>query len=87
MMDWDWGHGHGWGYMHGFGWIFFVLFWVAVILVIVALVRWLGASPGQTLPPPQQEKSALDILDERFARGEIDQQEYEQKRQVLKNNK
>ena len=84
MMDWQWDH--GWGAMHGFGWIFFVFFWIAVILAIVALVRWLGASSGQTLPPPPREKSALDILDERFARGEIEQQEYEQKRQVLKNN-
>ncbi|MCG6970555.1 MAG: SHOCT domain-containing protein [Gammaproteobacteria bacterium] len=84
MMDWHWGHGGG--YMYGFGWIFFVLFWAAVILAIVALLRWLTGPHGQTLPPPPTDKSALDILDERFARGEIDQQEYEQKRQVLKNN-
>lgn len=84
MMDWQWGH--GWGYSHGFGWIFFVLFWIAIILAIVALVRWLGSTPGQILPPPPKEKSALEILDERFARGEIDQQEYEQKREVLKKN-
>jgi putative membrane protein len=84
MMDWQWGH--GWGYTHGFGWIFFILFWIAIILAIVALVRWLSASPGHTLSPPPREKSALDILDERFARGEIDQQEYEHKREVLKKN-
>jgi putative membrane protein len=82
----DWGAGHGWGYMHGFGWIFVVLFWIVVIVGIVVLVRWLGISPGQTTTPPPREKTALDILDERFARGEIDQQEYEQKRQVLKKN-
>jgi putative membrane protein len=82
MMDWHWGH--GWGYMHGFGWIFFVLFWAAVIVGVVALVRWLNSKSGETSLPPPKEKSALEILDERFARGEIDQQEYEQKWQVLK---
>jgi len=83
MMNTDWNQ--GWGFMHGFGWIFGALFWLVVILGIVALLRWLSSSSGQDLPPPKQ-KSALEILDERFARGEIDQQEYEHKREVLKKN-
>ena len=82
MMDWNWDH--GWGYMHGFGWLFMVLFWVLVILGIVSAARWIISSPRQSSPPPSKTKTALDILDERFARGEIEQEEYEQKRQVLK---
>jgi putative membrane protein len=60
----------------GFGWIFMLLFWGIVILGIVTLVRWLAQSrPGST-----GEKTPLDILKERYARGEIDREEYEQKR-------
>jgi len=83
MMDWE--SGQGWAYMHGFGWIFGLLFWIVLIVATVAALRWLASKSGKNLTPPS-EKSALEILDERFARGEIDQQEYEQKRQILKSH-
>lgn len=60
----------------GFGWIFMILFWALVLLGIVALVRWLSGSG-------LQRNTALEILEERYARGEIDQQEYRQKRRDL----
>jgi len=80
----DWGSGHGWGYMHGFGWMFGLLVWVVIIVAIVAVLRLISSKSAQNGPPPAQ--TALEILDQRFARGEIDQQEYEQKRRVLKEN-
>ncbi|OGA72168.1 MAG: electron transporter RnfE [Betaproteobacteria bacterium RIFCSPLOWO2_12_FULL_65_14] len=70
----DWG---GWGM--GFGWIFMILFWALVILGILALARWLfspGGSGGSGRTP-------LDILKERYARGEIDREQYEQMRRDL----
>jgi len=81
MMDWD--GSHAWGYMHSFGWVFGLLLWIVVIAALVVMVRRFSNKEGDN---PTVEKSAFDILDERFARGEIDQQEYEQKRKVLKNN-
>jgi putative membrane protein len=46
------------------------------------MVRWLGGSHGAApLPPPG--RAPLDILKERFARGEIDKEEFEQRRRVL----
>ena len=48
------------------------------ILGIVALVLWIGSANSR-----RQEKTALDILKERYARGEIDQAEFEQKRRDL----
>ena len=78
MMS-DWG---GWGWGPGFGWIFMILFWALVVLGIVALARWLlstGGAGGSSGPA----KSPLDILKERYARGEINREQYEQTRRDL----
>ncbi len=77
------GYGWGWGWGMGFGMISMVLFWVLVILGIVILVKWIaaGSSSGSTGAP--REKTALDILKERYARGEIDREEFEQKKKDL----
>lgn len=75
MNDMGWFGGFGWG----FGWLFMLLFWGLVILGIVALVRWLAQSGAGKTP----EKTALDLLKERYARGEIGREEFEQKRTDL----
>jgi len=64
----------------GFGPVFMFLFWGMFIVGIVALVRWLaaGSSPWQA-----GRRTAADIVRERYARGEIDRQEYEQKMKDL----
>ena len=54
-----------------------ILVWVLIILAVIGLVRaFSGKGPGNG-------KSARQILDERFARGEIDRQEYEEKKKAL----
>jgi len=66
------------GMIHG------LLWWVLVILGIVVLVRLLargsGAAPARDGPVPE---SALDILRNRYARGEIDKAEFEEKKRDL----
>lgn len=74
----NWANAYGW---MGFGWIFMALFWGLVIVGIVALVRWLGTSNRESPGAPRSK--ALDILQERYARGEIEREEYEQKRRDL----
>ena len=73
MWAWDgnWGMGWGWfGLMH-LGW------WLLLVVGAVLIVRiLLGRRWGH-------RDSALDILRERFARGEIDQSEYEERRNLL----
>ncbi len=75
-----WGNGYGYGAMW-FGWLPMILFWIVFIFVVVALAKWLfGSSPRHDW---HVGKSALDILKERYARGEIGKEEYEQKKRDL----
>lgn len=62
----------------GWGGLWMVLWWALPILAIVALVTWMSRANERG-----SEKTALDILKERYARGEIDQAEFEQKRRDL----
>lgn len=74
---------HGWEFMPWgwFGFILQIIFWVAVILLIV----WLA---NKLREPKSEDRSssgdtALDILQKRYARGEIDKKEYEEKKKDL----
>ncbi|MDE2088850.1 MAG: SHOCT domain-containing protein [Gammaproteobacteria bacterium] len=71
----------GWGMGWGFGWVFMLIFWALILLGIAALVKWLiGSSAGGD---GTREKTPLDLLKERYARGEIDQEEFERKKRDL----
>lgn len=78
--------GWGWGYgmMGGFGWIFMLLLLIIVVAIAVGLVRdlFLGLRAHRH-GPGAPGSSALQILDERYARGEIDADEYKRRRADL----
>ncbi len=74
-----WGDMGNSGWWWGFGALHMLLFWVVTILVIAALAKWLFGKPAEGPRP----RNALDILKERYARGEINREEYEQKRRDL----
>lgn len=82
-----WGHMGEWGDWGGswFGWgwmaVGHLLWWALVVVAIVALLRWMRGGPPQA--PAAAPDRALDLLRERFARGEIDREEYEERKRVL----
>ncbi|MBI4524149.1 MAG: SHOCT domain-containing protein [Deltaproteobacteria bacterium] len=71
-MGWMWGL---WGIGMG---LFMLVFWGAVIVGIVLGIRWL-ISHGK----PSQSDSAVEILRQRYARGEINKEEFEAKKRDL----
>lgn len=80
-----WG-GYGWtgGWMGPVMGVSAVLWWVLVAVIVIALVRWLrapqsGGQPGAGTPA-QDPRQVLDL---RFARGEIDADEYADRRRLL----
>jgi putative membrane protein len=76
MMGWS---GGGMGLM---GWLFMGTFWVALLALIVWLVVRL--LPAANRPTGGGVESPEDILDRRFARGEIDEQTYAAQRAALR---
>jgi putative membrane protein len=77
-----WTHGGwGWGWMSAMM-VMMVLFWGAVIAGIVWLIR--GATWGRSVPDrPVSKESPAEVLDRRFAEGDISEEDYRARREVL----
>jgi len=75
--NWNRGWCSSMGYYHGGGWMM-ILFGLIILFLLFVAVRWLLQRKSQ------KAASATQVLEERYARGEIDEQEFKQKRDVLK---
>lgn len=83
--NWNMGPGMmgGWG-TGWFGGIFMLVFWVLIIIGLIFLIRWLiQSTKGESGRIMSNSSRALDILKERYARGEIDKHEFEEKKKDL----
>lgn len=83
------GFGHGYGYMNGYaGWMgllspaLHLVFFIVIILLAIILLRRHGSKVRMF---KKQNDPALKILGERYAQGEIDTEEYNQRKHVLTN--
>ena len=78
---------NGFGYMDGWGgWAFgggMMILWFALFVgLIVLLVRWIGGTNQQ-----YDEPDAIELLEQRYARGEIDTAEFEERKKRLQANR
>ena len=74
---------HGAWYGMVFGPIMVILFIAVIVILVMFLVRLHSASGHGTSAHQPSGKTPLDILKERFARGEIDKAEFEERRRLL----
>jgi putative membrane protein len=87
-MGYGYGYGPQWGMMGGWGYGYgpmHIIVWIVILIAVVALVVWLVRSlavPGAQHAPPRSS-AGLDVLEERYARGEIDRDEYLQKKKDI----
>jgi len=65
------------GWMGGGMW----LFWIVLIVIVVLLLR--AVSGGASSSPPSRQDTPLEILKARYARGEIDDEEFQRRRREL----
>jgi putative membrane protein len=75
---------YGWGYNNGYGYdiwsfVFMLLMMALVVVGIIAVVRHLSRNSGTG----QSGDAALDVLRKRYASGEIDKKEFEEKQKDL----
>lgn len=75
----------GWGIGNMMGWfgggLMMIVFWVLLVVFIVWIVREIGGRNSHS----RFDSNALEILKERYAKGEIDKKEFEEKKKDLSN--
>jgi putative membrane protein len=81
-MMWNYGMMGGWGWFGPFHFIIPLVFWALIIWAVVMLVRHWTVS-GDRAPWAARRPPGLEVLEERYARGEINREEYLQKRQDI----
>lgn len=76
MMEGMSGFGFGMGL---FGWVFMALILGLIIFGIIALISWSTRSTSGS----QEKKTPLEVLKDRYARGDIDEKEFEHMKRTL----
>ncbi len=69
----------GWGII---GFLFMIIFWALIIALVVIIIKRLAKNES-ILPNNSRHVSALELLKERYAKGEINTSEYEERKGAL----
>lgn len=77
-MMYDSGYGYGSGY-DVWGFLFMVLMMLLVIVGVIVVVRYFG----RDMDSIQKQDTPMDLLKKRYAKGEIDKKEFDEKRKDL----
>jgi len=77
-----WNNGYNPMFWGGFGPIFMIIFWILIIAGIVYFIKWSLGQPGDS-SVARHGHTPLEILKERYAKGEINKQEFEEKKKDL----
>ena len=81
VYEWGWGMHPMWGVWGAWGlgmMLMMLLFWAVVVVGAVLGIRWLAQRGAEPRPD-----SALEILRQRYARGEIGKEEFDAKKRDL----
>jgi putative membrane protein len=81
-----WGMGPGMMGGYGMGWfggILMIVFWILILVGLVFLIKWLIQSTGRDKASGSDGNRSIEILKERYAKGEIDKEEFESKKKDL----
>lgn len=76
-----WNYGDNSMYWGGFESIFMIIFWVLIIAGIIYFIKWSFDQPRGS--SSQRGNTPLEILKERYAKGEINKQEFDEKKKDL----
>jgi len=83
------GYGPGWGMMNGWGYGYgpaHMVVWVVIIVAVVLFCGWMMRSMGMggmQRHMPMRRSAGIDVLEERYARGDINRDEYLQKKKDI----
>jgi putative membrane protein len=75
-----WDMGHGWGWWMGFGWMWMIGFWALIIWAVFTLTKRGSADKDRVA---EDQGTALEIVERRYARGELNDEQYEAMRARL----
>ena len=76
-------YGGGYGFMGGFGFFFMILFWGLIVWAIIAGVRMLSGGHGHSCHGGSHGDDAMKTLRERYAKGEITKEQFDQMKKDL----
>jgi putative membrane protein len=75
------------GWNGGWGWLWMIAWLALIVAALFLVIRLSQGSSGHAPSAPEARPGPLQILEERFARGEISEQEYRERRRVLEESK